>query len=321
MRAAVLSEYGKPPALGERPDPAAADGKALLELRAAGLNPLDLAVGSGTFAGGSPPVPYVPGVEGVGIVVESQRLPAGTRVYAAGGGLGLAGDGTFSERYTASEQVLIEVPEGADDVVAAAFGVAGLAGWMPLVWAAPVREGESVLVLGATGNVGTVAVQAAKVLGAGLVVAAGRDAERLARSWVRGEDETVDLKGDDVRARLAAAFGDTPPTLIFDALWGPPLEAALSIAGRGARILHVGQSAGPTATIPAGPLRIKQLQIIGYSNFGVPTDAIRRGYADLLGHVAAGRIRLDVEAVPLAQVGEAWERQAGGSYVKLVLVP
>src|SRR5438105_13527566 len=152
MRAAVLSEYGAAPQLADRAEPDAGDGKALVELRAAALNPVDLTIGGGTFPGGSPPLPYVPGVEAVGVVRESQRLPAGTRVYATGGGLGLAGDGTFCECFAAPEDTLIEVPDGVDEVRAAALGVAGIAGWMPLAWAAPVREGESVLVLGATGN-------------------------------------------------------------------------------------------------------------------------------------------------------------------------
>jgi NADPH:quinone reductase-like Zn-dependent oxidoreductase len=321
MRAAILSEYGNPPALGDRAQPAADDGTALVELRAAALNPVDVAIGAGTFPGGKPPVPYVPGIEGVGVVLGSQRLPAGTRVFAMGGGLGVAGDGTFSERYAVPEHVLIELPEEVDDVLAAALGVAGIAGWMPLSWAARVRAGETVLVLGATGTAGTVAVQAAKILGAGRVVAAGRDERRLARARAYGADDTVELQGEDVQARLAAAFGGSPPTLIFDPLWGSPIEAALAVAGRGARIVHVGQSAGPSATLLSGHVRTKQLQILGYSNFAIPQDELDRGYRELLGHAAAGRIRLEVEAVPLPHVGEAWARQAGGSDVKLVLVP
>jgi NADPH:quinone reductase-like Zn-dependent oxidoreductase len=315
VRAAIVSALGKPPALGERVEPSAAEGTVVVELRAAALNPLDIAVAAGTFPGGSPPVPYVPGAEGVGIV------DSGRRVFAMGGGLGVAADGTFSEQFSAPEQALFDVPDGVDDVVAAAFGIAGIAGWMPLAWAAPVREGESVLVLGATGSVGSVAVQAAKVLGAGRVVAAGRDESRLARARAYGADETVSLDGDDLQERLAAAVGESPPTLIFDPLWGPPIEAVLAMAPRGARIVQLGQSAGPKATLLSGHIRVKQLQILGFTNYAIPPDDLQRGYADLLGHVVAGRIRLEVETIPLEQVADAWARQSAQHDVKLVLVP
>ncbi|MBM3678632.1 MAG: zinc-binding alcohol dehydrogenase family protein, partial [Actinobacteria bacterium] len=144
MRAAVITEYGRPPAIAEREQPQGGDGKAIVELRAAALNPVDLAVASGTFPAGSPPVPYVPGAEGVGTVVESGRFAAGTRVWASGRGLGVLADDTFAERFAAADEVLVEVPEAASDELAAALGVAGLAGWLPVTWAAPVRAGETV---------------------------------------------------------------------------------------------------------------------------------------------------------------------------------
>lgn len=320
MRAAIISEYQTAPVAGDRPAPTAGGGKALLDLRAAALNPADLAIASGTFPFGSPPLPYVPGIEGVGTVVESDRFAPGTRVWASGRGLGIGMDGTFGEQFAAPEEVLVEVPAAADDLVAAAIGVAGLAGWLPLAWLSPVRAGESVLVLGASGNVGSVAVQAAKLLGAGRVVAVGRDAARLARARELGADDTVEL-GDDFGSRLAAAVDGAAPTLVLDALWGAPVEAALAVAAPGARIVHVGQSAGTSATVVSGLVRGKQLQILGYSNFGVPQEAVSQGYTDLATHAAAGRITVDVEAVPLEDVAGAWARQVQGAGPKLVLVP
>ena len=321
MRAAILSEYQAPPALGERHAPQAAEGKAVVELRAAALNPADLAIASGSFPAGSPPLPYVPGIEGVGSILQSDRFAPGTRVWGSGRGLGVASDGTFAEQFLVSDDVLVEVPADADDLLAAALGVVGLAGWMPLAWLAPVRLGETVLVLGATGSVGSVAVQAAKILGASRVVAVGRDVGRLEHIRELGADTAVELGGDDFRERLAAAVSGAPPTLVLDALWGHPLEAAAAVSGPGARIVHVGQSAAPTATIASGLVRGKQLQILGYSNFAVPQDALAKGYADVVEHAVAGRIRLELEAVPLERVGEAWARQAQGPDAKLVLVP
>lgn len=320
MRAAIVTAYQSPPELGERAEPEQGEGRAVVELHAAALNPADIAVASGTFPAGSPPLPYVPGIEGVGTVVTSGRFAPGTRVWTSGRGLGIGYDGTFSERFSAPDETLVEVPADVDDLAATAFGVAGLAGWLPLAWAAPVREGETVLVLGATGNAGGVAVQAAKLLGAGRVVAAGRDEARLEELRALGADAVVALAGDDVRERLTAA-AEGPLTLVLDLLWGAPLEAALAAAAPGARIVHAGQSAGPTATIASGLVRGKQLQILGYSNFAVALDAVAEGYAALAGHVAAGRIRLDVERVALADIGEAWARQQQGPSAKLVVVP
>jgi NADPH2:quinone reductase len=321
LRAVVVAEYGAPPATGERPEPQASEGQAVVDLLAAALNPADLAIASGRFPAGNPPLPYVPGIEGVGRVVQSARFAEGTRVWASGRGLGVARDGAFSERFVAADETLVEVPEAASDLVAAALGQVGLAAWMSLSWLAPVRPGEVVLVLGATGSVGSVAVQVAKLLGAGRVVAVGRDPGRLEAVAALGADATVALDGEDLQERLTAAVEGAPPTLVLDLLCGPALEAAMAVAGPGARIAHVGQSAAPSATFVSGYVRGKQLQILGYSNFAVPLDALAQGYADVVGHAAASRLRLDAEALSLDRVGEAWERQARGHDVKLALVP
>lgn len=321
MRAAVLTEYTAPPAFADREEPAEGDGRAIVELRAAALNPADLAIASGKFPAGSPPLPYVPGIEGLGTVLSSRRFGAGTRVWASGRGLGVASDGTFAERFSAADDVLVEVPDGVGDEVAAALGVVGLAAWMPLSWLAPVQAGESVLVLGATGAVGSVAVQAAKLLGAGRVVGVGRDEERLRRASELGADAVVRLDGDDLQARLVGAFdGAPPPTLVFDALWGAAVEAAAAVAGPGGRIVHIGQSAGPAATLVSAHVRGKQLQILGYSNFTVPLVAVARGYGELLGHAAAARITIRTRSFPLERIAEAWALQQQGPDEKLVVV-
>ncbi len=175
--------------------------------------------------------------------------------------------------------------------------------------------------LGATGNVGAVAVQAAKLLGAGRVVGVGRDEARLQELGALGADAVVSLAGDDVRERLAAAIDGSPPTLVFDALWGTPLEAALAVAAPGARIVHVGQSAGPTATIVSGLVRGKQLQIIGYTNFAVPDDAIATGTPSSSVTSPRGASGSTSRRIALADVADAWTRQQAGPTEKLVLVP
>ncbi len=322
MRAALITALGEPPELGTVPDPGRGEGEVLLEMLAAPLNPVDLSVASGGFFAGHPPVPYVPGAEGVGRVLEGRELEPGTLVWTGQHGLGIARDGVMAERALASESQVVPVPGGADPALAAALGIAGLAGWLPVAWRAPVRAGETVLVQGATGVVGQVAVQAAKLLGAGRVVAAGRRPAGLARCRELGADATVELRGQpDLADELAAACGTKPPTLIVDPLWGEPLTAALQAAGQGARIVQLGQSAGATAALPSAAIRGKELELLGYTNLRVPFDVLAGAYGTLVGHAAAGRIRIDVERVPLERAADAWRRQAAGTPVKLVVTP
>jgi NADPH2:quinone reductase len=179
-----------------------------------------------------------------------------------------------------------------------------------------------VLVLGATGSVGLVAVQAAKLLGAGHVVAVGRDPDRLARATSLGADATVQLGAvDDLVAAFREASGADGPSYVFDALWGEPLAAAVQAAAPGATVVNLGQSAGPTAELGSGAVRGKNLNIHGHFAFGVPYDVFAEHYPRLVRHAVAGEIRLDVETVPLGEVAEAWRRQAAGEGTKLVLVP
>jgi NADPH:quinone reductase len=315
MRAAVVRELGVPPDPGEVEDPTPGEGETLVEVLATPLNPIDIATGAGRFYGGHPPVPYVPGCESVG------RLDSGELVWAHGSGLGVKRNGGLAERLAAPQQALLPLPEGTDPVVAGALGIAGLAGWLPLAWRAPLRGGETVLVLGATGTVGLVAVQAARILGAGRIVAAGRNPEALARAAEAGAHATVRLDEGDLVRRLREACGENGPEVVIDPLWGEPVAAALEVAAPGARVVNVGQSAGPETTIRSADVRGKQLEILGYSNYAVPRDVLAREYRRLLEHAAAGDVQVDVEQVPLAGVAAAWRRQGEGAGKKLVIVP
>jgi NADPH2:quinone reductase len=309
VHAALVRELGAVPELTEVDEPG--DGP-LVDVSAAALNPLDIAVANGRFYGGSPPLPYVPGCEAVG------RLE-GERVYVLRGGLGVRRNGTLAGRFALGDADAIAIGDDVDDGIALACGIAGLAGWLPLALRAPVRNGDRVLVLGATGTAGLVAVQAAKLLGAERVVAAGRSADRLRRATAAGADTTVELGGDDPANAFREACGGDGPTLVFDALWDGPVAAATQAAAPNARIVQVGQSAGPEATLRSNDVRGKQLDVVGYSNFGFPADLMRDGYLELLAHVAAGRIRIDVETYELDDVEQAWRRQAEGPGAKLVV--
>jgi NADPH2:quinone reductase len=306
MRAAILRAYGAPPEPGEFDEPSPGDGEVVVEVEAAGLNPVDLASTSGAFYRGNPPLPSVPGLEGVG------RDPDGRRVYFDGA---VQPHGSLAERALVTRDALIPLRDDLDAGLALGLGIAGMAGWLAVARTGRVQPGETVLVLGASGVLGQVAVQAARLLGAGRVVAA-------ARSEVpdRGADATVTLGGDDLEGRLREAAGG-PVHLVIDPLWGAPARAALNLLEVEGRLVNVGQSAGAEVAIASAAVRGSARAILGHSNFVTPPAEKRAAYERMAAHAAAGELVVDAERVPLADVGEAWERQASSPHRKLVVVP
>jgi len=320
VKAALIREIGGLPELAEVDAPTRDSGRALVEIRAVSLNPIDIALANGKHYLGPPKTPYVPGSEGVGVIVEAESLESGTRVYISDDGLGGRGrDGTLGELATVAEEEALPLPEGVSDELATACGTAGLAGWLPVVWRAETGPGDRVLVLGATGTVGLAAVQAARLKGAERIVAAGRRPEGLEAATKAGADGVVRLDEPDLAAALKEAAGGDGPTVVIDPLWGEPLVAAAEAAAPGARIVQIGQSAGPSATLTSGVDRGKQLEIYGYSNFVVPPEMRRSAYTELVRHAARGDIDFPIETYPFEEVAAAWERQASGPGAKLVI--
>jgi NADPH:quinone reductase len=273
--------------LGQLPQPIELDEAHGLELLAVALNPLDLSVANGRFYGGHPPLPYVPGCEGVG------RRDDGTLVYLFGEMRGVQKDGFLAERVDVPASIQLALPVDIDPALAAAAGIAGIAAWVPVAWKARVGEGDRVLVLGGTGSVGRLAAKAATMLGAAHVVAVG--------------SKELD--------RIAAEFADDGFTVCIDPVWGEPLADALQYAQRHARIVHVGQSAGAAAPLRSADVRGKELTILGHSNFALTRDEHDRAYLELLDHLASGRLSLDYRTFTLDDVAAAWEHQRGGKSV------
>jgi len=299
VRAARIAE------LGGTPEPVEVEDAGGIEIVAVALNPLDLAVAAGRFYGGHPPLPYVPGCEAVG------RLD-GQRVYLFGERFGTGRDGFLAERVEFPATQALPVPDAIDDEHAAVCGIAGIAGWGAVALRAHVQPGDRVLVLGATGLVGSIALQGARLLGAERVVAAGRDPEALERALELGADATVRLDGNDLVGRIRDACGGDGPTHVVDPLWGEPAQSAVEAAAPTARIVQLGQSAAPEATLTSAAIRGKRLSILGHSVFTLPAEGRRAAYTELAEHVAAGRIRIDVETFALEDVAAAWDAQAAG---------
>jgi NADPH:quinone reductase-like Zn-dependent oxidoreductase len=284
MRAAHVEQLSSAPRCVALDD---ADG---LQVAAVALNPLDLAVAGGSFYGGHPPLPYIPGCEAVA------RTGDGALVYLFGEGRGVARDGFMVERVDVPPPVQLRLPDGTDPALAAAAGIAGIAAWVPVAWKAQVKEDDRVLVLGGTGAVGRIAAQAAELLGASKVVAVG--------------SKELD--------RIPQEFEDEGFTVCIDPVWGEPLADALQYAQRHARIVHLGQSAGPQAPLKSADVRGKELRIMGHSNFALSKEERDRAYLELLEHLTAGRIRLAYETFALDDVAAAWEHQRGGKSVVLL---
>src|SRR5256885_15644201 len=175
MPAAVLHKYAALPGYLQWPVPQRQSGQALVRVMAAPISPLDLLCASGTSYFGAPRLPYIPGVQGIGIVMEADILMAGQRVWFSCDAGMKPGDGSMALYCVIDESSALVLPDQVDDDLAAALGLSAIAAWMALTWRGHLQSGEQVLVLGASGAVGQVAVQAAKLLGAGRVIAASRD--------------------------------------------------------------------------------------------------------------------------------------------------
>jgi NADPH2:quinone reductase len=306
MRAAVLHELRTVPVFGDFKEPQPDDVHQVAEVVLGALNPVDLTIAAGGYR--EVELPCVVGLEGIA------RLSDGALVYFNGPP---APFGSLAQYAPIDPSTVFAIPDGLDPGLAVSLGIAGLAAWLPLTWRADLQAGETVLVLAATGVVGQIAVQAAKLLGAGRVVAAGRHRETLERLRERGADATVILEGD-YRQALQDAAGDGYD-VVLDPLYGPPLEAALSATAHGARVVTVGAIAAESAAIPVRDLFGRTLT--GHSNSHAPLEVRREAYERLAAHAAAGEISVEVERLPLSRIADAWELQARGPHHKITLVP
>jgi len=323
VRAAVLTAHGQPPSAREHPDPLPGPGRAVVRMTAAPVVPLDLLCASGTSYFGPPPLPYVPGVQGVGRVESSSRLPAGTRVFVSTSAGMAPGDGSMAELCVVGEDDLVTLEDGVPDDAVAAIGLSGIAAWMALTWRAGLRAGERVVVLGAGGAVGQVGVGAAVALGAGRVVAVCRGEAGRERATELGAHAAVAYTDDVDRlaAELAAALeGDAD--VVLDPVFGPTATAAARLLAEGGRLVNLGGAAGDSASFSSALLRSRTASVLGYTNNALTPAQKADALTAVLRHAAGGQISVAAETFPLAEAEQAWQRQASGTGgVRLVLTP
>jgi len=321
MRAAQVTAYGEAPELIELDGPgdpgpfgeSIAGPAEVVEVLVAGINPVDLAIASGKFDAGAPPLPYVPGTEGIG------RMADGELVWFDGSHFPW---GSMAERAVISEGSGITLPAGMGPEQAIAFGVAGLAAWLSLDWRGRLKDGETVLVLGASGSVGQIAVQAARMMGAGRVVGMARSESGRKRILELGADAVIGSEGgvEEMAGRIHEAT-EGGPDLVIDGLWGGPAAAALKTMKPQGRLVQVGNSAGTEASITAGPLRGGLVSILGFRNFWAPREVRVEAFERMCSLATSGDLVLEVETLPLADIAEVWDRQSHSPGHKLALTP
>jgi NADPH:quinone reductase-like Zn-dependent oxidoreductase len=312
MKAAVVNVLGQPPKYQEFTDPTAGEGEVLVHVRAAGLHPIVKSISSGAHYSADGQVPMIPGLDGVGV------LDDGSRVYF---GMVRKPWGTMAERAVARRSMCLPLPDGITDATAAAIANPGMSAWVSLKDRAGLQAGETVLILGATGVAGQLAIQVARMHGAKRVIAVGRNVDALQGMDV---DAVIALGQPEEAIRDAfAAEAAAGIDVIIDYLWGRPTELLLEALAKGfnarathrTRLVEVGSMAGLTITLPAAILRSVDLTILG-SGFGAAKlEEIFAAIPSLFEAAAKGVLKIDAEAIPLADVETAWNRADKGKRI------
>jgi NADPH2:quinone reductase len=305
MRAAIMTELNGTPELREVPDCVAEPGTRRIRVNAAGLQPTDIMRARGLY--NAPTLPYVIGGEGVG------RLDDGTRVYF---GHSIASSGATCDWTVVPEAEIWPIPAAIDDEQAIALAIAGTGALIPLE-EAHIQPGERVLVLGATGPLGQIALQLARVMGAGLVAAAARTLAPLERLKARGiADEIAQLGQGNDDAALKAIAGPGFD-VVLDCIYGPPAEAAMRATAVGGRMMSIGVGAGMTVTLSLKDLVRRAHH--GVSTGHRPAEERRAAYGRLLDHALAGSITVDIAPFSIDRVGDAWAARLGSPGGKVVV--
>lgn len=313
MKAAVLYEVGQSPVYADFPSPIPRDEQQILiSVKTASIKQLDLLKAAGKHYTQYDHLPTVVGVDGVGV------LEGGQRVFS----MGLSG--MLAEQALVAANRWVVVPDGLDDAVAAALPNALIGADTAMTYRSQLKAGDTVLINGATGTTGRLAVQLAKYHGAAAVIATGRSPAALEQLKSLGADETISLQQPDeaVIKQLQESYRRRPYTIVLDYLWGHPIElifAALNAVKpqQPVRVVTIGEMAGATASLASGTLRSNTIEVLG-SGIGSVTPQQLDEYTQqrlpaMFQLAAEGKLSMDLELIELADVGKAWERAATSS--------
>ena len=312
MNAAVVQSFDAPPTYNPFADPIPQDGETLVTVTAAALHQIVRSIANGTHYMSKGELPFIPGIDGAGRLQNAVgELPAGTRVYFGGARFPY---GTLCEQTVINPAMVVPLPDAIGDTLAAGIANPAMSSWVALD-RGRFTPGESVLILGATGTAGQLAIQIAKSRGARHIIAAGRNPEALAKLNALGADAVISL--DQSPDSLVAAFRnelDAGIHIVLDYLWGSPAEALLeAIAKKGLthaspriRYVDIGSTAGPNITLPAATLRSSGLELLG-SGFGSASmDHILRAVANFFALAAADPFQFSLKTAPLSEVSNLW---------------
>lgn len=317
MKAAVVENFDHPPRYRDFDEPNALADEVLVTVQAAALSQLVRAQASGKhYSSGTPP--FVPGADGVG------RLADGSRVYFA---FPRGPVGAMAERVAVKAAYTVALPDDVDDITAAAIANPGMSSWAALTERAMLKRGESVLINGANGASGRLAIQIAKHLGAGRVIATGRNPASEAELRALGADVFVPIQ--QTPAALSERFLNEIAEgvdVVLDYLWGPSAEAFLSAAtGHGSgeaarriRFVNIGSLGGASIPVNASALRSSGLEMMGSGLGSVSHVALVQSIGKMMQVINSIGLRVDAVAVPLTQVESTWA--AGESTARTVFV-
>ena len=303
MKAAVITERGAPPVIQEFKEPEPQDGAVLIDVDTAGLGGWDVL---GAYRLGVA-YPCVIRGEGVGRTAEGKRVYFGERSVLP--------FGAWAERTLVPNEEVWEVPDHIDDRTAITMGIAATGALIPLETAG-IQPGETVLILGGTGTLGQIALQLARIMGAGKVVAAGRSEAALGRLKERGiADATVTLKGDETDVDALKAEAGEGYDVVLDLGCGQPMLNALKATRWGARIVTIGTGAGRQLNLDIADLLFRTLSCVGTGQRS-PADR-REIWERLLDLSVKEDITVDYAEYDFAEATKAWEAQVNGPHAKV----
>jgi NADPH:quinone reductase-like Zn-dependent oxidoreductase len=305
MNAAVVRSFDEPPHYEqfEVPQPTT-DSEMLVDVLAVGLHPRVRSGADGAHYTSTGTLPMIPGIDGVG------RRPDGKRIYFVSDDDVL---GTMADRALVDQRRSIELPDEVDSATVAATMNPAMSAWVALRRRVPLEPGQSVLVLGATGNAGTMAVEVARRLGARHVVGAGRNPARLNAVRSAGADEIVQLTEDSEATNRALGAAAAEVDIVIDYLWGPPagqaimaLLAARTDRSRALNWIQIGAIAGPAIELPSVALRSANLRLQGNGQGAISTQTYLAELPSLIDEINAGTISLNASPKPLSDVEQIW---------------
>jgi NADPH:quinone reductase-like Zn-dependent oxidoreductase len=305
MKAAIVVEAGKTPIYGDFKEPAPESGEVQIRVSAAALSNVVKSRASGTHYSSSGQLPFVVGIDGVG------RLEDGRRVYFA---LPRTPFGSMSEKTVVRPSQCVSLPDDLDDVTAAAIANPGMSAWAAFKERAQLSAGEIVLVNGATGTAGRLAVQIAKYMGARKVVATARNVHALQALSGLGADVTIPLgdAGDGFEDALKEQFGGDGIDVVLDYLWGPSAERIIiagAKAGKDAvpvRFVQIGAVSAPHITLPSAALRSSAIALMGSGIGSIPMDRIVGSIDDLMQATVRAGFAIETKTFPLSAVEHVW---------------